>query len=276
MARVDLKGKPIVIAGASSGIGWETALWCARAGMPVALGARRLDKISELAERIQSSGGKAIAVQTDVTEKDQCCALIDQTLKAFGSIHAVYANAGYGQEMRFLDMTDEQIRAIFETNFFGTINTIRPALIPMKKQGSGHVLICSSCLARFPMPLFGAYSASKAAQHHLGRAMDLELRSTGISISTVMPIATRTEFFDVSASISGGGMSQHVPQEFMQPAHRVSKAIVRCLKKPKPEVWTSWPVRLGMIFSAATPRLANMGVKHMVKAYDKLHPNEPS
>src|SRR4051812_272404 len=124
MARVDLTGKPIAITGASSGIGLATAIACAAAGMPGALGARREDRLTEAVEKIQAKGGKAIAVRMDVDKPEDCRALVERTVAEFGSIYAVFANAGYGAHMPVATTPDADIRAMFETNFWGTLNTI--------------------------------------------------------------------------------------------------------------------------------------------------------
>src|SRR5882724_761167 len=125
---IDLTGKPIAITGASSGIGRATAIACAAAGMPVALGARRVEKLESAVREITAAGGRAIAVPTDVDKPEDCRRLVDRTVAEFGSIYAVFANAGYGFEKAMADTTDAELRAIFETNFFGTMNTIRPAM----------------------------------------------------------------------------------------------------------------------------------------------------
>lgn len=259
---MDLAGNPIVIAGASSGIGAATAAACAAAGMPVALGARRADRLGELADRINADGGRAVWAVTDVTDPDQCKSLIDLALDEFGSFHAVFANAGYGIDVPFAEMTDEQMRAIFEANFFGTLNTIRPALPYMIEARRGHVLICSSCLARLAIPRHGAYCATKAAQHHIGRAMNIELHNTGVRVSTVHPIGTRTEFFEQARK-----RSEHAPlidvesNAFTQPPQTVARAIVRCLRRPKPEVWTSLPARIAFGMSNLAPTLTDRLVR---------------
>jgi len=240
--RVALSGRPIAITGASSGIGRETALCCARAGMPVALGARRQDRLIALVEEIRSVGGNAIMLRTDVTSPADCQRLIDATVEAFGSIYAVFANAGYGTNGPLLEMTDADLRAIFETNFFGTLNTIRPAVDRLRENPAaprGHVILCSSCVARLALPHLGAYSATKAAQAHVGSALREEIADEGIFVSTVHPIATRTEFFDAMHDVGGRDDRRHVaPAAFTQPATVVAARVVQCLRRPRPEVWT--------------------------------------
>lgn len=255
---IDLAGKPIAITGASSGIGLETALACARAGMPVALAARREDRLQQARASIEQTGGKAITVRCDVTNPDECANLVEQTIRAFGGIYAVFANAGYGFEAPVLDTTDEQLKDIFETNFYGTLHTIRPAIEPMRRAGAGHILICSSAAAKIGIPHLSAYSATKAAQDHIGRALRIELTGTGIFVSTVHPIGTDTEFSDVVTQRSGPAPRRaRTPARFRQPATRVARAVVNCLRRPKGEVWTSLSTRMFFGVTTAFPTLAD-------------------
>lgn len=227
--------------------------------MPVALAARREDRLRDAVSRIAAEGGRAIAVGADVTSPDDCRRLLQRAADAFGPVYAVFANAGYGLEKPLAATTDAEMRAIFETNFFGTLNTIAPAIEPMVRAGAGHILICSSCVSKIGVPLLSAYTATKAAQDHIGRALRIELGGTGVHVSTVHPIRTDTEFFDRSAARSGRDHTPavHVPAAFRQTPERVADAIVRCLKRPRPEVWTSASVRFAFAFLNAFPRLAD-------------------
>lgn len=262
---IDLAGKPIVITGASSGIGKATALRCAQAGMPVVLAARRMDKLRAVADEIERASGRALAVECDVVDPSACERMIRACLDRFGSIYGVFANAGYGVERAVHEMPDREIRDMFEANFYGTLNTIRPALGAMIAAKQGHVLMCSSCVARFPLPYFSVYSATKAAQHHISRAMNLELRPMGVHVSSVHPVGTKTEFFDTAAKLSGDGpMLQHTPSAFMQSADTVARAVVSCLRRPRPEVWTSLGVRVGMGIAGFMPRVTDFTLRGMV------------
>jgi len=269
---IDLAGKPIIITGASSGIGRATALACAAAGMPVVLTARRRELLDEAADLIRATGGRALAFPMDVAEPEASTRAIEACIREFGGLYAVYANAGYGFEKPVHACTDDEVRAIFEVNFFGALNLIRPALPYLLKQRAGHILMCSSCLAKFSIPYFGFYSATKAAQNHICRSMNLELSPLGIHVSSVHPVGTRTEFFKTAQQLSGGGpIVQHQPDLFMQTPERVARATVKCLRKPIPEVWTSLFVRFGMAFSNAFPRLGDLGVRKMVREYTRLN-----
>lgn len=274
---IDLRDKPIAITGASSGIGAATAIACARAGMPVAIGARRRDKLDAVADRIRSVGGRVLAVECDVSRPADCERFIDAAASEFGSLYAVYANAGYGVEVPIHEMSDQQMRDIFETNFFGTLSTIRPAMKYMQKnpgvgprgEHKGHVLICSSCVAKMTLPWYGAYSATKAAQNHISRAMRLELEPLGIHVSSVHPIGTRTEFFDQVKGRTGvAKLVEHTPDHFLQSPDFVADLTVRCLRRPVPEVWTGVKghfVRFGMSVTTFLPRVGDFFIRGMVK-----------
>ncbi len=256
MARIDLTGKPIVITGASSGIGAATALACAKAGMPVTLAARRTDKLEAIAERIRQSGGRALAVRCDVASQDECNAMVARTIEAFGSVHAVFANAGFGVRHDLLATSDALLREMFDVNFFGTIHTIRAAAGPMLQAGAGHILICTSCLSALPSPGYSVYSSTKAAQHHIGRALGVELAPAGVSVTTVHPVRTNTEFFEAMQT-RRDELVESRKHKRSQSAERVGGAVVRALTKPKPEVWMSRPARVGFQLAAMFPRLTD-------------------
>ena len=244
--------------------------------MPVVLGARRADKLEAVARKIIAAGGKARTVVMDVTRPEDNRRLVDECVSAFGGIYAVYANAGYGEERAVADMCDADVRAMFETNFFGTLNTVRAALpkllgnLPGPTGVRGHVLICSSCIAKLWVPYYSVYSATKAAQNHIGRAMNIELWKQGVRVSTVHPIGTRTEFFDVVKERAENHkiISMHTPDSMMQPPEAVAARTLVCLRKPIPEVWTRPQgslLRLGMSIANMVPRVTDRAMRRILR-----------
>lgn len=264
MPKRELKGLPMVITGASSGIGLATARACAQAGMPVVLAARRMDRLEAACAQICADGGRAIAVHTEVTDRDSCERLIAEAEDEFGPLYAVFANAGFGDQMPVLPDIDAH-RAQFEVNFWGSLNVIAPAVERMRAHESGgrggHVLMCSSCLSKIGMPHFAAYCASKAAQDHFARAMRHELASENIHVSSVHPIGTSTEFFEqMDSRVNGPTLTARTGRRFVQPPERVARGIVACLRAPRGEVWTSLPVRFGLAAAVAFPGLADWAI----------------
>jgi short-subunit dehydrogenase len=275
MAR-DLHGKVIVITGASSGIGAATALACAKAGMNVVLNARRADKLEAVADLVRQTGAEAETVVGDVTEPGISERMLDAAHDRFDRFDAVFANAGYGFDLAAHDVSDDALRKIFDVNFFAAMDLLNAAVTRLLAEGRrGHLLMCSSCLGRFTLPGHSAYSATKAAQAHVCTAMRIELEPRGIYVSSVHPITTVTEFFEVSAGLSGrdtAGKSvpEHAPRFFVQPAERVANAVVKCLRRPRPEVWTSFTTRAVAALMTLSPRFADVILR---KAWDQDQKN---
>jgi short-subunit dehydrogenase len=261
----ELQGKPIVITGASSGIGAATAIACARAGMPVGLFARREEKLVEIKERIERDGGKAIVMVGDVADPAASVELIAKAEEAFGDLYGAVANAGYGVESECATMEIDAIREIFEVNFYGSMHLVQPAIARFRERGAGHAMMVSSCLSKIGLPCYGAYCSTKAAQDYFCRAMRHELRGSGVHVSSVHPIGTKTELFEVLAEKSGGTQRLAGSSErFMQSPERVAKSIVKCLRRPKGEVWTSLPMRLGLGVGVMMPGVADWVLGRMV------------
>lgn len=262
MAKIDLTGRTIAITGASSGIGRATALRCVREKMNVVVGARREDRLRALVDEIKSEGGRAVYVVMNVTAPGDNQRLIDAALGEFGSLYSVFSNAGYGVERKVMDCTRENLADIFETNFWSSLELCRLGARHMLDVNPGpdrgHVLLCSSCVSKIGLPNFAAYSGTKALQDHFGRAMRIELADSGVRVSTVHPIGTRTEFFDTASELSGGKRTSiQTPESFKQPAETVARGVVRCLKKPRGEVWTSLPMRTALALVTLMPGLAD-------------------
>lgn len=273
----DLAGKVIVITGASSGIGAATAIACAREGMRVVLGARRKDRLDTVAESVRAAGGEAAIVVGDVTDEDNAGALLEEASRSFGGCDIVFANAGYGAEAAFTAMTHEEFRKMFEVNFFASVELCREAAHRwLDADRGGHLIICSSCLAKFTMPYYGVYAATKSAQSMIARAMRHELAPHGIEVSSVHPVTTRTEFFDVALEKSGfepttTGVPDHTPKMFIQPPDRVARAILRAIRSPRSEIWTSWTVRFASALFTLWPGLQDLVMRRQAAADRSKH-----
>lgn len=260
----DLLDRVIVITGASSGIGAATALHCARAGMHVVLTARRRDRLDALAAQIRALGREAEVLAGDAAEPDLAERLLDAAERRFRRFDAVFANAGYGIRRAAHETTMAELRAIFEVNFFAACDLLRLAARRLlAAQRPGHLLMCSSCVAKFTLPECSAYSATKAAQNHICRAMRMELRPHGIEVSSVHPVRTATEFFEAAAEHSGLPRPGAVRGFGTQSPDVVAKAVVRCLRRPTPEVWTSFATRLGASVMTLFPRLMDVVTRRL-------------
>lgn len=252
---ISLKGKTILITGASSGIGAATAKACIKHGMRCVISARRENRLNQIADEL---GELCIPIAGDVTESG----FNKQLLNEVEDIYAVFANAGHGLDQQIIDCELDncrQFRELFELNLFAAVELASLCANRMLKNQSGHIVFCASCLSKFATPQHGAYCASKSALEAVAKSMRMELKTSGIYVSSVHPIGTATEFFDSSASRSGKTESEfkkRSPSWTMQSPEKVAKAVIQCLKKPKAEVWTSSSMRECSRLFSAFPSLA--------------------
>ncbi|MBL9148384.1 MAG: SDR family NAD(P)-dependent oxidoreductase [Phycisphaerae bacterium] len=265
MAR-DLTDRILIVTGSSSGIGRATALEAAKAGMHVVLTARREDRLRDVAKAIEALGRKALCVAGDAADAGFSARLLDETERTFGRFDVVFSNAGYGLERRAVEIGNDEMRRLFEVNYFASVDLVRLAaerLVARKQRG--HLLMCSSCVARFSLPGYGVYAASKAAQALYCQGLRHELRPFGIDVSSVHPVTTATEFFDVASTVGKaapgeptGKVADHAPKMFVQPPERVARAVIRCLRRPCPEVWTSFSARFAAGLFTVFPRVGDL------------------
>lgn len=264
-----LKDRPIIITGGGTGIGAATALACARQGMPVLLAGRREAPLANVQSQITEAGGHAAIATVDVTDEHHAEMLLDMTTSNFGPAWAVFANAGRGLDRPGHRTADDEMRAIFEVNFFSAHRLMSAAAHHMiASQQGGHLLACASCVSKFSPPYHGAYAATKASMDLMCQSMRVELAPFGIHVSTVHPITTVTDFFDESAKLSGrdehsSGL-HHTPRFLRQRPERVAAAIVRCLRRPRPEVWTSRLVRTVSAVRTLWPKLMDREFRKMI------------
>jgi NADP-dependent 3-hydroxy acid dehydrogenase YdfG len=188
----------LLITGASSGIGARTARRAAEDGYRLVLGARREDRLTELAEEL---GGpeRAVAVRCDVTEWEDNQRIAAAALDSFGRIDAVFANAGFGATRGFLEESPEHWREMVLTNVLGVALTIRATLPTLLESGKGHYVLTSSVAGRRALP-GSLYSATKWAVGAIGEGLRQEIRQMhenhGIRVTLIEPGMTDTEFFD--------------------------------------------------------------------------------
>jgi NADP-dependent 3-hydroxy acid dehydrogenase YdfG len=230
--------KPVLlITGASSGIGAATARHAAEAGYRVVLGARREDRLRELAEEL---GGdeRAIAVRCDVTEWEDNQALVGAALDSFGRIDAVFANAGFGAQRGFLEESVDHWRSMVLTNVLGVALTIRATLPHLLERGSGHYLITGSVAGRRALP-GSLYSATKWSVTAIGEALRSELRqmhdNTGIRVTLIEPGMTDTEFFDQRPknALADDDLARAAIYALSQPEHvDVNEILIRPATQP--------------------------------------------
>ncbi|SKF93295.1 SDR family oxidoreductase [Mycobacteroides abscessus] len=184
--------RPSIIAGASSGIGAATAIELAGRGFPVALGARRVDKLTELVEKIRSDGGEAVAFPLDVTDADSVKSFVAESIDALGEIDLLVSGAGDMYPGRVHEMSAATFAAQIQVHLLGA-NQLATEVVPdMVSRRRGDVVFIGSDVALHQRPHMGAYGAAKAALLAMVNTMRMELEGTGVRASIVHPGPTLT------------------------------------------------------------------------------------
>ena len=190
------------ITGASRGFGRIWAEAALKRGDKVAATARSVKAVADLSERY---GEAVLPLALDVTDADQVSSAVAQAKEHFGRLDVVINNAGYALVGAVEEASDAEVRAEFETNFFGALSVIRAVLPVLRKQGSGHILGVSSVAGVYAGPMIGFYHASKWAFEALHESLAQEVKSFGINVTLLEPGAYATDFGSQSSlKISAG------------------------------------------------------------------------
>jgi NADP-dependent 3-hydroxy acid dehydrogenase YdfG len=185
--------RPVVISGASTGIGAATARAFAAAGMPVVLGARRQDKCEQIAEVIRSEGGEALALQLDVTDDDSVAAFAAAAIEAFGSPEIVVSNAGGVVIADAVESSTEGIAHDLNVNVLGAHRLIAAFVPTMIERQRGDIVFVSSDAVHTPRPGVAGYVAGKTGLEGLAISLRADLEGSGVRASVVRPGPTLSD-----------------------------------------------------------------------------------
>lgn len=222
MEAEDLTGKVVIVTGASSGIGADTARLLHEAGAYPVLAARRADRIEALSGEL----GGALAVRTDVTDRPDIARLADRTLDRHGRVDGLVNNAGVSLHRPLEEVDLVEFGDVLDLNVVGLLAMMQAVIPSMRAQGSGRIVNISSGTTRRTPAGLGAYAATKSAVNMLTAVAREELADDGIDVSLVVPSMTATEF--------GGGIFQ--PGQEIQPgvvphsSQHVARVILRALR----------------------------------------------
>jgi NAD(P)-dependent dehydrogenase (short-subunit alcohol dehydrogenase family) len=180
-----------LVTGCSTGIGRAIAVAALDAGHSVVVTARRPETVQDLAD---AHPGAATAVALDVTDRAQVDAAVAEAHAAFGGLDVLVNNAGYGYLSAVEEGDDAEVRALFDTNFFGAVDTIKAVLPGMRAQGSGHIVNVSSMTGIVTNPPNTYYSATKHALEALTEGLAKEVGPLGIKVSAIEPGAFQTDY----------------------------------------------------------------------------------
>eukprot|EP01136_Pigoraptor_vietnamica_P011038 Opistho-1_new@49406 len=232
----DLKGKVIVLTGASSGFGRGAAIQFAQKGATLVLAARREHLLEDLVKECENLGAKALAVPTDVSKSYDVELLAEAAIGRFKKIDIWVNDAGAGAIGRFTDIPLEDHIKVLEVDLVGTMVGSYHAMKQFEKQGHGTLINIASMLGKVPAPYYASYAAAKHGVVGLGAALRQELLAQNIDtihVCTIMPMAMNTPFFEHSSNYT---RHEATPVPPMDDAQKVIDEIVKMATAPKDEV----------------------------------------
>ncbi|HET6597623.1 MAG TPA: SDR family NAD(P)-dependent oxidoreductase [Anaerolineales bacterium] len=243
-----LRDKVAIVTGASSGIGWETALALAKEGTCVALAARRVEALHALAEQIQKLGQKALVLQTDVTQQDQVETMVQEVLRQWGHVDILISNAGEYVRGPVVALDPADLQRSLDVNFFGGVYSIKAVLPHMLAQKSGHIVAVTSMDGKIGLPPDAPYVSAKFAMTGFLEVLRQEVSDHGIHVTNVLPGRVDTV------------MIEHLHFSWVSPkisAESVARSILQALRKRKPIVIVPPQAKLLYYVNVFAPKLSD-------------------
>lgn len=227
----NVENKVIIITGASSGIGEETAKLLAANGAKVVLSARREDRLRKLADEI---GENAAYLKSDVVNADDMAALVKLAKEKFGRVDAAFANAGIMPAGNMSQLKVNDWNAMVEINIKGVLNTIAAVLPEFTAQKSGHIIVTSSRAGTMSVPGNAVYCGTK----HFVRAMldsfhtEAIMEGTNIRTTTIYPGAIKTELLNTVAESEGKDVVSKFYENFGLTPDVIANAVLYAVSQP--------------------------------------------
>lgn len=271
--RKDLKRHVVVITGASSGIGRETALEFGYLGARVVVAARNQEALQTLADEIDRLGGKALPIVTDVSDFVQVSALASRAVEQFGQIDTWVNNAGVSTYGSVELMDAAELLRVVEVNLMGQIYGMKAALPHVRRSG-GAIINVSSALGERAIPLQAAYCAAKHGVVGFGESLRLELKieRSRVRVVDVLPSSINTPLF--SHARSKIGVQPKPVGRVYEPAV-VAQAIVAAAQRPTRQVYAGFAGRMLAIGQRVSPRVADWYLTGPRNAFDGQHSEKP-
>jgi short-subunit dehydrogenase len=256
---MDLKDRVAIVTGASRGIGAAVAEALAQEGCHLVLAARSEDAILALAERLrQDYGVRTLALTVDMSDEAQVHSMVEMAEAHFGGVDILINNAGMGIYGAIDEVKMDDLRHVFDVNFFGAVAAMQTVVPGMRRRGGGLIVNVSSIVGKFPSPLGGGYTATKYALEGASSASRAELSRDKIKVIVVRPGLTETEFSQHSrVSVPGAESLQgerHAPMRGI-PAQKVAARIIRAIHREEREVYVTLFDRLLVFGADAFPSL---------------------
>ncbi len=228
-----IKGKVAIITGASSGIGFATALALSKAGAKVAIGARRTDMLSELEKKIKENGGEVYSQKLDVTKKNECNSFVDNVLKKWGTVDILVNNAGLMPLSFFKNLKIDEWDQMIDVNIKGVLYCTAAVVTHMLENKSGHIINISSVAGRIVFPAGSVYCATKHAITAFSEGLRQELSvRKNIRVTCIEPGVVATELTNTITDESLQGFVENAKKMEALQAEDIANAIVYAVESP--------------------------------------------
>ena len=264
---IDLKGKVVLITGASSGFGEDAAHLFAAEGASVVLAARRIDRMQAQVERIQARSGKAMATPVDVTNKADIQNMVKSVFENYGQIDILFNNAGFGR-LDWLEKLDQprDIETQIAVNLTGLIEVTHAVLPHMLERGSGHIINMSSVAGWVAAPTYSVYAATKFGVRGFNDALRREVRHRGIYVSGIYPGPAETEFGEHTGQ-SNVKKNIKIPDFVNMTSEYVARKVVAVAKRPRRTLILPWWFAPVIWFDSNFPALSDLVQMYISKKY---------
>jgi NADP-dependent 3-hydroxy acid dehydrogenase YdfG len=228
-----IKNKVAIITGASSGIGFATALALSKAGAKVAIGARRTDLLSELEKKIKENGGEVYSQKLDVTKKNECSSFVDNVLKKWGTVDILVNNAGLMPLSFFKNLKIDEWDQMIDVNIRGVLYCTGAVITHMLENKSGHIINISSVAGRIVFPAGSVYCATKHAITAFSEGLRQELSvRKNIRVTCIEPGVVATELTNTITDESLQGFVENAKKMESLQAKDIANAIVYAVESP--------------------------------------------
>jgi NADP-dependent 3-hydroxy acid dehydrogenase YdfG len=228
----NIRGKVIVITGASSGLGEAAARRLSAEGATVVLGARRSERLQSLTREFDARGAKSLAVATDVSDRSQVQTLIDSAVNTFGRIDVLINNAGVMPLSPLENLQVDEWDRMIDVNIKGVLYGIAAALPHMKRQKAGHIVNVSSVAGHKVGPTFAVYSATKHAVRTLSEGLRMEVKPYNIRTTIISPGAVATELLDGISDPETAAANRAYVAQVAVPADSFARAVAFAISQP--------------------------------------------
>ena len=262
------KNKTFIITGASAGIGQELAIALAKQGAHLVLAARNQATLEETADSCNQSGGKAIAVPTDVTDPEACRHLIERAKNTFGAIDVLVNNAGISMYARFEEVTDISLfERIMKVNYLGAVYCTHYAL-PHLKESQGLLVAISSLSGKTGVPTRSGYVASKHAMQGFFDTLRIELRGTGVDVLVVSPGFIATDMRQRVIGTDGNPIAASLGNEEQKamPVSECVNQIIQAMAQRRRECVMTRKGRYGLWLKLIAPGLVDLMAARAVRS----------